>query len=370
MLEKSSTGGALLPAGRSPVMADVAGLAGVSLQTVSRVVNGADHVRPATRKRVDEAISQLGYRPNVAARALVTQRSATVGVICTASEFRGPATIYRSVQSAARAAGYFVSAIDLPEFTCGDVTQAVEHLRDQRVEGIVLIAANDEALTAVRARSAGELPVVVVEGDLSRVRLTAGVDNRLGAAIATEHLIALGHTEIQHVAGPAGWAEARERLSGWRDAMQVAGLRPPEPLVGDWSAGSGHAAGVRLAAMAATGDVTAVFVANDHMAVGVLRALHEAGVRVPEDVSVVGFDDLPEAAYLIPPLTTVHQDLPAVGERAIEVLRAAVEHGGPAGSRGLTDRVGTLLRPTLVVRRSTCPPRATPSITIHVERTP
>ncbi|WP_445256154.1 LacI family DNA-binding transcriptional regulator [Nocardioides aurantiacus] len=349
--------------GRSPVMADVARLAGVSLQTVSRVVNEAPHLRPTTRARVEEAIRQLGYRPNVAARSLVTRRSATLGVIGTKSEFWGPAAIHRSVQSAARDAGYFVSAIDLPQVTRRDVTEAVEHLRDQRVEGIVLIAANDEALEAVRAQDTGELPVVVVEGDLSRARLTAGVDNHLGAVLATEHLLALGHTRIQHIAGPAEWTEARERLSGWRTAMQVGGLRPPEPLVGDWSAGSGHAAGVRLAA---GDDVTAVFVANDHMAIGLLRALHEAGVRVPEDVSVVGFDDLPEAAYLIPPLTTVRQDFPAIGRRAIEVLQRAVEDRRAPGSHQLSDRVGQLLRPSLVVRRSTAAPRGT----TPVERTP
>lgn len=349
--------------GRSPVMADVARLAGVSLQTVSRVVNGAPHLRPATRAKVEEAIGQLGYRPNVAARALVTRRSATLGVIGTKSEFWGPATIHRSVQTAAREAGYFVSAIDLPEVTRQDVTEAVEHLRDQRVEGIVLIAANDEALEAVRAQETGDLPVVVVEGDLSRARLTAGVDNHLGAVLATEHLLGLGHTRVQHVAGPAQWTEARERLAGWRTALQSAGQRPPEHLVGDWSAGSGHAAGVLLAAQT---DVTAVFVANDHMAIGVLRALHEAGVRVPEDVSVVGFDDLPESAYLIPPLTTVRQDFPAIGRRAIEVLQQAVEERRDPAGPAADDQLGKLLRPGLVVRRSTAPPRRT----TPVERTP
>lgn len=342
--------------GRTPVMADVARLAGVSLQTVSRVVNGAPHLRPATRDRVEEAIRQLGYRPNVAARALVTRRSATLGVIGTKSEFWGPAAVHRSVQTAAREAGYFVSAIDLPEVTRRDVTEAVEHLRDQAVEGIVLIAANDEALEAVRSQETGDLPVVVVEGDLSRARLTAGVDQHLGAVLATEHLLGLGHTHIQHVAGPEEWTEARERLAGWRTALHAAGLRPPEPLVGDWTASSGHVAGARLAELVARGEATAVFVANDHMAIGVLHALHEAGVRVPEDLSVVGFDDLPESAYLIPPLTTVNQDFAAIGRRAIEVLQLAVREArepGPAPEDGLE----RLLRPRLVVRRSTCEKR-------------
>ncbi|MDP3893163.1 LacI family DNA-binding transcriptional regulator, partial [Nocardioides sp.] len=303
---------------RAPVMADVAKLAGVSHQTVSRVVNGQDNLRPDTRARVEEAIRQLGYRPNTAARALVTKRSATIGVIGTKSGFWGPSSVHRSVQAAARDAGFFVSSVNLQNVSREELAGAVDHLRAQSVEGFILIAAHDEALEMARAQETENVPMVVVEGDLTKARWTVGVDQVGGAALATRHLLDLGHTEIVHVSGPLDWTEARARVQGYEQTMEQAGLRPLRPLEGDWTARSGYEAGVEIAGRP---EVTAVFAGNDQMALGVLRAVFEAGRRVPEHISVVGFDDNPEAAYLIPPLTTVRQDFTAVGVRAIEVLR-------------------------------------------------
>lgn len=325
---------------RLPVMADVARLAGVSHQTVSRVVNGRTNLRPETRDRVLRAIEQLGYRPNTAARSLVTRRSGTIGVIGSRSGFWGPSTVHRAIQSAGRDAGFFVSSVNVPALRRDDVVGAMEHLRDQHVEGIVLIAATDDAVDAVRARADRGVPVVVVEGDAARAEWTVGVDQAAGAEAATRHLIELGHRRILHLAGPSSWTEARARSAGYRRAMDVAGLLAPGTVDGDWSARSGFEAGARVAA---AHDVTAVFCANDQMALGLLRALSEAGRRVPDDVSVVGFDDIPEAAYLIPPLTTVRQDFDAVGRRAIEILRAAMGEG-PAPER--------LIPAELVVRAS------------------
>ena len=188
------------------------------------------------------------------------------------------------------------------------------------------------------------VPVVVVEGDLTRARWTVGVDQVAGARLAVHHLLDLGHREIVHLAGPPDWAEARAREDGWRQEMAAAGLRPAEPVHGDWSADYGYRAGSRIAADTA---VTAVFTANDQIAIGLLLALHEAGRRVPQDVSVVGFDDEPAAAYLVPPLTTVRQDFAAVGRRAIQTITAAI-----AGSD--VDPPG-LLQPDLILRRSTAP---------------
>jgi DNA-binding LacI/PurR family transcriptional regulator len=336
---------------RPPVMADVARLAGVSHQTVSRVINGQSNLRPATRLRVEEAIRQLGYRPNSAARALVTKRSATIGVIGSKSGFWGPSTVHRTIQAAGREAGYFVSSVNVPDLTGAAVADAVEHLRDQSVEGIVLIAANDEAVEVARSQEAVGIPVVVVEGLLDKARWTVGVDQVAGAELATRHLLDLGHTEIVHVAGPLQWTEARSRLRGWQGAMHAAGLRPSPPLEGDWSAASGYRLGAELAART---EVTAVFAANDQMALGLLRALWEAGRTVPGDVSVVGFDDIPEAGFLIPPLTTVRQDFTAVGHRAIEILQAAIAHPEPGG-----ETPERLIRPELVVRASTGGPAAT-----------
>jgi len=334
-------------AARPPVMADVARLAGVSHQTVSRVINGQNNLRPETRERVEEAIRQLGYRPNSAARALVTRRSATIGVIGSKSGFWGPSSIHRAVQAAGREAGYFVSSVNVPDLTRAAVADAVDHLHDQGVEGIVLIAANDEALEVARAQEAAGTPVVVVEGSLYQARWTVGVDQTAGAELATHHLLGLGHREIVHVAGPLQWAEARGRLQGWQNAMHAAGLRPSPHLEGDWTAASGYRIGAELAERP---EVTAVFAANDQMALGLLRAFWEAGRSVPDEVSVVGFDDIPEAEFLIPPLTTVRQDFIAVGQRAIEMLRSAI---AADSEDELPER---LVQPELVVRDSTTKP--------------
>ncbi|KQU31149.1 MULTISPECIES: LacI family DNA-binding transcriptional regulator [unclassified Rhodococcus (in: high G+C Gram-positive bacteria)] len=326
--------------GRPPVMADVARLAGVSHQTVSRVINGQNNLRPETRERVQRAIDQLGYRPNRAARALVTKRSATIGIIGSKLGFWGPSTTHRTVQSAAREAGFSVSAVSLTTLSRDELVDAMHHLHDQGVEGIVLIAATDDAVAAARSEEA-VVPVVVVEGDPLTSRWTVGIDQVGGARLATRHLVDSGHRRIAHLAGPLGWAEARAREQGWREVLDEAGLPWTPPLRGDWSARSGFERGSRLAA---DPDVTAVFCANDQMALGLLRAFHEHGRRVPEDVSVVGFDDIPEAAYLIPPLTTIRQNFTEVGRRAIEILRAAIDGtGGPE----------TQIAPELVVRAST-----------------
>lgn len=329
---------------RPPVMADVARLAGVSHQTVSRVINEAPSIRRETRERVLDAIQRLGYRPNTAARALVRGRSGMIGIIGTARTLFGPTSIHRSVEDAARAAGYFATSVSLSEVTVRALSDATEHLMRVGVEGVVMIAGNDEALEVVRMTRSG-VPFVVVEGDLSRASVTVGVDQVLGARLATEHLLDLGHRAIVHVSGPLNWAEARARLEGWRRAMSAAGLRPSEPVLGDWRAPSGYAAGLRICEMPET---TAVFAANDQMAIGVLRALHECGRRVPQDISIVGFDDVPEAAYLIPPLTTIQQDFDAVGRRAITAVTQAIDDTGPQPL--------PLVVPKLVVRQSTAPP--------------
>jgi DNA-binding LacI/PurR family transcriptional regulator len=328
-------------------MADVARLAGVSHQTVSRVINGQNNLRPATRERVEQAIRQLGYRPNSAARALVTRRSATIGVIGSKSGYWGPSTVHRTIQAAGREAGSFVSSVNLQSLTREEHVDAINHLRDQSVEGIVLISATDDALDVARAQEHLGVPVVVVEGDAAKARWTVGVDQVAGAELGTRHLIDLGHTDIMHLAGPPSWTEGRARLLGWQNAMYAAGLRPSQHVTGDWSAASGYDAGREIADR---DDVTAVFCANDQMALGLMRALFEADRTVPSGprgVSVVGFDDIPEAPYLIPPLTTVRQDFQGLGHRAIEILRAAIGSGPiPEG----------LISPELVVRASSAAP--------------
>lgn len=330
-----------------PVMADVARLAGVSHQTVSRVINGSSSIRPATKARVEQAIEELGYRPNTAARALVTRRSGIIGIVGTNSAMYGPSSIQRSVQEAARAAGYFSSLVPLAEVTPEELRGALDHLARQSVEAIVMIAAQEDALAVVHSVDAG-MPLIVVEGDLSGRGLSVGVDQIDGARQATEHLIGLGHRVIDHVAGPKSWTEAKGRCTGYEMAMRAAGLTPREPWEGDWTPARGYEIGRE---MARTGSATAVFVANDQMAIGVLHAFVRAGLRVPEDISVVGFDDIPEAAYLNPALTTVRQDFHAIGRRAIDLVAATLD--GSVTSM-------PLLHPELIVRESAAALKETP----------
>jgi DNA-binding LacI/PurR family transcriptional regulator len=329
---------------RPAVMADVAKLAGVSHQTVSRVLHDSPHVRSDTRERVLDAMRKLEYRPNTVARALVMGRSRTLGVVAWDTTLYGPASTLFGIERAAHDAGYFVSIISLRSLDRASVLSAVERLRDQGVDGIVVTAPQESAAHAV-LHLPGNVPIVAVEaGPEDAVPLVA-VDQVLGARTATRHLLELGHRTVWHISGPADWLEAQDRVRGWRATLEEAGAPPPPVLVGDWSARSGYELGQRLAT---TANVTAVFVANDQMALGLLRSLSEAGKRVPQDISIVGFDDIPEAAYFTPPLTTVRQDFNEMGRLSLVVLLEQIE-GGTSGP------FRTTVTPELVVRASTGP---------------
>ncbi|WP_027345124.1 LacI family DNA-binding transcriptional regulator [Hamadaea tsunoensis] len=329
-----------------PVMADVARLAGVSHQTVSRVLNDQPNVRTETRARVLAAIRELDYRPNSAARTLVTRRSQTLGVVSFDTTLYGPASMLYGIEQAARDADYFVSISSLRAMDRATLLDAVSRLRDQAVEGVVVIAPQTQAAGALEQAAAGVPLVGAGCGVTERVPMVA-IDQRAGALIATRHLLDLGHRTVHHVAGPMNWLDAVGRMQGWREALEQAAAPVPLPILGDWSASSGYAAGRSLAV---DPTVTAVFCANDHMALGLLRALHEAGRRVPQDVSVVGFDDIPETSYFMPPLTTVRQDFGELGRRSLQLLvdRLAGSRPGPAGH--------VIIPPDLVVRGSARPP--------------
>ncbi len=330
---------------RTAVMADVAKLAGVSHQTVSRVINDSAHVRPETRARVMAAMRELDYRPNPAARALVTGRSRTLGVVSFDTTLYGPASTLFAIEKAAHAADYFVTVVSMPALDRVTVLNAIERLRVQGVDGILVISAQEGAVEALVNLRAG-VPVVAVEaGPMQSVPVVA-VDQWGGAASATRLLLDLGHRAVWHIAGPRDWVEAQQRVEGWRSTLEAAGATIPPVLSGDWSPRSGYEVGRRLAADL---DVTAVFVANDQMALGLLRALHEHGRQIPGDVSVVGFDDVPEARYFTPPLTTVRQDFAEMGRRALRLLLDVMSDSSQPPAR-LT------VAPELVVRRSTGPP--------------
>jgi DNA-binding LacI/PurR family transcriptional regulator len=329
---------------RPVVMADVAKLAGVSLQTVSRVVNESPNVSDATRTRVEEAMRKLGYRPNSVARALVTGRSKTLGVVGFDMALYGPATTLDAIEQAASAADYFLSIAYLQALTPAAVATAVDRLHKQGVDGVVVLAPQEAAVQAL-LHLPHEIPLVAVEAAMAETVPTVAIDQVEGARLATRHLLELGHETVWTIAGPNDWLEARQRVEGWRTVLESAGRPTPPVLVGDWSAGSGYALGQELAARA---DVSAVFVGNDQMALGLLRAMHEAGRRVPEDISVVGFDDIPESAYFTPPLTTVRQNFTELGRRSLLALLAQMELGRRTPGR-------ETVAPELVVRMSTGP---------------
>jgi DNA-binding LacI/PurR family transcriptional regulator len=298
-------------------MADVAQLAGVSHQTVSRVLNDHPYVKEGTRARVLEAMAKLGYRRNLTARALARRQSDIIGVIAFDTSLHGPASTLFSLEQAARAEGYEVHVVTVPDLQPQTFADAVDRLVAQSVCGVVVLAPQRAAVQVMVGLPA-DLPAVAVEGGAAPGLPSVVVDQVDGALQATRHLIELGHTEIAHVRGRQDWIEAEARLDGWQQAMRAAGLPVREPLQGDWSARSGYDAGLLLRER--WPEVTGVFVANDHMALGLIRALAESGVDIPGEVSVVGFDDIAEAEYLRPPLTTVHQDFAEVGRRCVDVL--------------------------------------------------
>jgi DNA-binding LacI/PurR family transcriptional regulator len=330
---------------QAAVMADVAKLAGVSHQTVSRVINGSAHVKDETRQRVLAAMRMLDYRPNSVARALVTGRSKTLGVVGFDTTLYGPASTLFAIERAAHQAGYFVSIVSLLSLDRTAVLDAAERLRMQGVDGILVIAPQTAAARTVLDLP-GDVPVVAVEAGPDEGVPVVTVEQFAGAALATQHLLALGHRTVWHIAGPTDWLEAQDRIAGWRSTLEAAGAPVPPVLVGDWSARSGYELGRQLAADPA---VTAVFAGNDLMALGLLRVLSEAGRDVPGALSIVGFDDMPEAEFFTPPLTTVRQDFAEVGRRGFRLLLDEIERGSRSSLR---ERIPA----ELVVRQSTAPP--------------
>jgi DNA-binding LacI/PurR family transcriptional regulator len=330
----------------APRLTDVAEAAGVSHQTVSRVLNGSTLVRDETRQKVLEATASLGYRRNSAARALVTNKSGRLGVVVAHLEERGPATLAAKLQEAARDEGYEAVFVGLQTLDTSTLPGAIDRLLDQAVEAIVVGVTHRESLEMVSGLQL-RIPVVFVEGVADAGPLAAGVGHRAAAAMATDHLLDHGHTSVAHVSGPLEWLEAAERRAGWLSAHEQRGRVAGPEVAGDWTPESGYAAGVVLAR---DPSVTAVFAANDQMSLGLLRAMHEAGRRVPEDVSVVGYDNLPEAAYFIPPLTTVDQDF---GELALRAVKLAVQ-----AISGEKAPAYDLIQATLVERASCAGPPA------------
>lgn len=326
---------------RSPVMADVAARAGVSHQTVSRVLNSPALVRPETRRRVEDAIEQLGYRRNMSARALATRRTHLIGVVTPGVSLFGPSHTTMAIHNAARSEGYATvsagikAAADAP-------TEALDFFLTLRVEGIIVVAPTTGTAAEAR-RLAGTLPVVAIATDLpdpGPLHVVA-IDHEQGARDATAHLIERGHRDIAHIAGPPDWFDARARIDGWRAALREAGLTAEALVPGGWEAVDGYTGAAKL--LRRPQRPTAVFAANDLVALGAMRAFHEAGLRIPQDIAVVGYDDISGCDYYQPPLTTVRQPFEELGRHAINTMVTVL--GGRAPNTELS-------RPELIVRES------------------
>ncbi|GAA1142934.1 MULTISPECIES: LacI family DNA-binding transcriptional regulator [Microbacterium] len=330
---------------RKPSIYDVADRAGVSHMTVSRVLNGHPNIRASTREKVMNAIAEMSYTRSSIARALATNRTMRIGALIDNPGYFGPSSTLRAIEVAAREYGYAVSSFSVGDGEDRRVDAGVMELITQGVDALCVIAPRASSLDLLRRQSIG-VPTLVVKEEPDEEMHTASVDQRAGATAAVRHLIDLGHRSILHVAGPPDWFDAKARTEAWRAVLEEAGLPVAEPMIGDWSSDSGYAFGTSVE----LGDATAVFVANDQMALGLMHGLAERGIRVPDDVSVVGFDDVPDARHYLPPLTTVRQDFTLLGRLVIGELLSAIE-GGETEER-------ELIQPELKLRASTAAPRS------------
>lgn len=332
--------------GKRITLSDVALLAGVSSQTVSRVVNNHPYVSEDTRRRVLTAIRKLDYRPNRAARSLATRRSCTLGVVSYDIAFYGPAQMVMNIEQTAKRRGYTVSLATTERMALDEVRQAVIDVGGEAMDGLLFIAPVAGVSYADLVSVCGNVPFVQIDTELSAKVPSVVIDQRYGSYLATQHLIDLGHRDMVEISGPLTWYGAQARHTSWRDTLLAAGLTPGLSVEGDWTAHSGYEAAHRLLATGA--QFTALVVGNDQMALGAIAALREHGLGVPDDVSVVGFDDVPEAAYFAPPLTTIRQNFAALGEQSVEYLITLVENPDtPVHQR--------VLYPQFVERQSTRP---------------
>lgn len=323
---------------------EVAAAAGVSHMTVSRVMNNHPSIRPETRDRVLAEIERLNYRPNSAARALASQRYQRVGVLTSSDDEFGPARATQEFASAAQRADYAVATVTLPN-DATSFQEALSQLMSQGVDCLCIVAPRLSSLQALRELRV-ELPVVVLGSSEEHGFPAIAVDQFLGTRLLVDHLAELGHREILHLAGPQDWLDAKARSRAFEARAKAWGLRSAPIAEGDWSADFGYD---YMTSFSPIGGISAVFAANDEMALGVMHACWERGIEVPRELSVVGFDDIPMAAHFAPPLTTIRQDFRYAAERAMDILLAALDRKAPPAHDALSVE--------LIQRHSTAAPR-------------
>ncbi|MCL1899905.1 MAG: LacI family transcriptional regulator [Promicromonosporaceae bacterium] len=335
---------------RHAAISDIAELAGVSNMTVSRVINDKPGVGEDTRRRILDLIREHDFRLNASARALKTGRPNTLGVICLSTTLPGPTATLFGVERTARAHGYGVSILSLEDLDEASVLEAMGKLDQVPVAAVVIIAPTRLSEAALHG-AAAELPVVAIWAPSESGVAVAAMDHPTAAREATQHLLDLGHATVHHISGPANWTGTEQRIAGWRQALEAAGAPIPPVIEGDWSAESGANA-MRTLLAAGIDRVTAIFAANDQMALGAMSVCYQNGLPIPERISIIGYDDLPDAAYYSPPLTSVRQSFSVVAERAVAMALARID-GTELPDQGLVHL-------PLVVRASTAPAPALP----------
>lgn len=331
---------------------DVAHAAGVSTQTVSRVMNKFSYVSEETRQRVEAVVDELGYRPSTLARSLIQQRSYTLGVVTFGLKYIGPSRTLNGVADKADELGYMLLMKELDNFDINSIDDVIDSLLARQVDGIIWVAPEignnhswlDERLEKI------PVPVLFLAMEPREGISSVATDNFQGAVMAVQHLLDCGRTKIGHISGPLTWWEADERKRGWRETLTKAGFEALDQHCkeGNWSSASGEQAFIQL--LEAFPNLDAVFVANDQMALGVLREAHRKGIKIPEQLAVIGFDNLPESAYFYPSLTTISQDLQMLGEQSVQYIVEMIQ--ARQGNQNVIAR-SRFIQPTLIVREST-----------------
>jgi LacI family transcriptional regulator len=332
---------------------DIAREVGVSHQTVSRVINNHPDVSAETRQRVLEVIQLRGYRPNALARGLVNQFSRNLGVITNDLLKFGPASALAGMEEQATRLDYSLLIRLVPHGDEVAADKAIESLLSNQVDGIIWAGgAYGEDFDRFAEKSSHlDLPLVFIDAGDHLATPFVAIDNRSGGRMAVEHLLSQGYRQIALITGEMHWWAARYRKLGWEDALQAAGL-PPHPeqvAVGDWSAESGEQAFHRL--LAQYPELDAVFASNDQIALGVIKAAYDLKIRIPDQLGVIGFDNSPESAYFVPPLTTIYQPQYEVGCAAITLLDMNIRARRERIQASVQEK--QWLQPELVIREST-----------------
>jgi DNA-binding LacI/PurR family transcriptional regulator len=327
-------------------------VAGVSTQTVSRVINERPDVSPETRKRVQDVIKKLSYQPSALARSLISQRSHTLGVVTAGLRHLGPSRTLSGITSAAEEAGYSLLLKELPSYDTEDITPIFQAFLSQHVDGIIwAVPEVGENRNWVNNPPADiDVPLVYITMETRNNLSIVSIDNYLGGRMAMSHLLEQGYRQIGHISGPLDWWEARQRMAAWKDALKEAGLEPNDGhfVEGNWSSASGALAIEKLCDQFP--DMDAIFVANDQMALGAMHYFSENKIRIPQDMGIVGFDNIAESAFFSPALTTVQQDQHNVAKIAVAQVIKIIESGWQGLDPVTLESI--VIAPTLIVRQS------------------